>query len=130
VVFSGTPSVDRGLAVAGPAALEPICATLGRIRFPHLLSIAESVRDGHGRGFEVVSYMFPDDLDSDDPPLDGVRFFLFEDTVDVSRRAFDELMVRFLQAMAQAAEAAVDPVLKEAWWPALLIELEQAESRL
>jgi hypothetical protein len=94
----------------------------------NLKLIAEGVLDQHGRMMNDSGFWYPEDLDPDDEPFDGVRLSDPLDEIYLSRAAFDRLMVRFFRIILQNAPSSQKDLANSTWWPrfqAIVAQLEQ-----
>lgn len=70
----------------------------------------------HDFGFNAIGFRFPEGLDRDDEPFDGVLVYDYFAKVVMSQAAFDRICAASFDALVAHANARTPEVLTAPWW--------------
>ena len=82
------------------------------------------------RASNYSGFRFPEGLDSDEEPFDGVQVFDYYNKIVMSEAAFMRMMCGLFQTLRDGAKQQQLPVLNEDWWPAFVESAAQVEERV
>lgn len=131
IVWEETPQYSGPRVRDSPAELRVLRDFLttqfwqSRVQF-----IADGVLNRHGRVQEYSGFLFPEDMDPDDEPFEGVMVFDPLDTIYLSDGAFARLMNRYFETIIEGVASHQKDELKEAWWPEFLDIAQQIKYRV
>lgn len=114
VQFTPTANVrrlDEAVASTARGPVELVPGVLGSAQWHYVAAVARAVeqRDGTGYNDSGIRYPVESTLDPDEPPFEGVHVYDPVTETYVPRDAFERLFVRWLRAVAVAAERRKDP---------------------
>jgi hypothetical protein len=119
-----TPSTTHAgiVDIDAPEGLRPLQVFFWEISWNYLVFFASCVADGIGCGFEVSNTQYDDDLEPDEEQFEGVRVnsSMDNESIVVSRLAFEKLALRFLDLCISIANEQDKPLQYEPAWSKLL----------
>ncbi|KYG10931.1 hypothetical protein BE21_01145 [Sorangium cellulosum] len=122
----GSPDKIDVLAPAGHWITASILQQISWFALGHL---AAAVAQRHGFGVEEAGIEYPTDREPDEDTFEGVRMYALDEEMFVSAAAFDRLMLRFFETMAEIAAQDHPAVTAEPWWPEYTANVEAVRRR-
>lgn len=116
IKHSGIADID------GDKKLRPLRIFFWEITWNNLLFFAECVADEVGCGFEMSGSQYDDDIEPNEEPYEGVQVteYMEDTSVILSRNAYHELALRFLDFCIEIAKKEDQPIYKGPKWSELL----------
>lgn len=120
------PRPGAYLAVRADPRAAVLTDLLGSPSWSLIRYFARCAHQGSGADFDDKGWIYDtDDLDPGERDFTGVVAFVPRDLeVNVSRAAFDRLLLRYFQAIIGCARDSRDAALGEQWWPAFVDDVE------
>jgi hypothetical protein len=114
VQFAPTANVrrlDEAVASTARGSVEIVPGVLGSAEWDYVLTVARAVEQRGGTGYNDHGIRYPveSELAPDEPPFEGVHVYNPVAETYVARDAFERLVVRWLRAVAVAAEGRKHP---------------------
>ncbi|MBD2208107.1 hypothetical protein H6G33_37540 [Calothrix sp. FACHB-1219] len=128
-----TPSTTHAgiVDIDAPEGLRPLQAFFWAISWNNLVFFANCVADGIGCGFEVANTQYDDDLEPDEEQFEGVcvNSQMDDESIVLSRHAFEELALRFLDLCISIAQEQDQPIQHQPAWSKLLEYRDRLKAR-